>query len=176
MKVFMNIHEKNKTILCITLFACCVPLLNGSERKDLVSSGRGLRMDKRILSSLGENALPAKHYVVQKGASRIRGFGFVAREDGAVCGNLFLTESPLNPIMEISLEAYQLTKEGAIRYARSDWKNHPPQKLYRKPFFDRDGNFCFWTCSKQSCKDEKICIYKYSLSDKGSGIVLRAEE
>jgi hypothetical protein len=155
---------------------CCVPFLNGSERKDLVSSGGGLRIQKRILSSLGENALPAKHYVVQKGATCIRGFGFLAREDGAACGNLFLTEFPLNSIMEISLEAYQLTREGTIRYTRSDWKNNPPQKLYRKPFFDEAGNFCFWTCSKPSCKDEKVFIYKYSLSDKGSGIALRVEE
>lgn len=163
-------------IFCIMLLMCCVSLLNGSERKDLVSSGGGLRMDKRILGRLGENALPAKHYVVQKGASRIRGFGFLVREDGAACGNLFLTESPLSSTMEISLETYQLTSDGTIRYARSDWKNDPPQKLYRKPFFDKNGFFCFWTCSKPSCKDEKVFIYKYSLSDKGSGIVWRVEE
>ena len=83
-------------IFCIMLLMCCGPFLNGSERKNLVSSGGGLRIQRKILSSLGENALPAKHYVVQKGATCIRGFGFVAREDGAACGNLFLTEFPLN--------------------------------------------------------------------------------
>lgn len=158
-------------IFCIMLLMCCIPMLQGMNpgHKDLVLSQRGLRLHKDILNSLGENALPAKPYVIKKNGVLIRGYGFIAREDGNVCGNLFLTEIA-GYIVQFSLESYALTKQGNIVYNRSDWKNNPAQKLYDTPFFDEKGNFCFLTSTKSSSKGENVVINQYFLLPKSTRV------